>query len=217
MFRKDIDIRFTYAVKKYLDRGFVINVPSMHGVQTDEVSKVDLTNGKEIYRVLLEDFYKTIDEDEIFVNVYCLRLSVLRYTSIPAHSDSRRTVWNSKGEIVSEKTFYRFNNHSRDENYREKTEWFTTSIEEIKASEVKNCARRRARRNLHPFGEFYKYPESAKRNLLPFVRRLPRCKTAHLEDIGDVWRSRKVNGENVINIYVKGRRHEVYLGKEDSA
>ena len=64
---------------------------------------------------------------------------------------------------------------------------------------------------------FYEYPESVKRNLLPLVRRLPRCKTAHLEDIGNVWRSRNRDGSNVINIMVKGNRHEVYLGKEKSA
>lgn len=51
----DINKRFTEIVSEYIAAGYTLNTASMNGSE-GEISKVDLTDGKEILRVLVRRF-----------------------------------------------------------------------------------------------------------------------------------------------------------------
>ena len=51
----DINKRFTEIVAEYISKGYTINTASMRGSQ-GEIAKVDLTNGTEIIRVMVNNF-----------------------------------------------------------------------------------------------------------------------------------------------------------------
>ena len=218
MRKKDINKHFTDIVKEYMDNGFIVNAQTMSSLSTDEVCKVDLTDGKDIYRILLEDIhkhYEEYDDEGMFLYVDSFRLTVRKYSGRKPHTRLTWSLFNSDGEVIREENLYRMPNRSNHKTERDN--WYTSDFNAVVSAERTHRNRCKAQRVFPPFSEFYEYPESVKRNLLPLVRRLPRCKTAHLEDIGNVWRSRNRDGSNVINIMVKGNRHEVYLGKEKSA
>lgn len=51
----DINRKFTAAVSSYMAQGYYINAASMSGSQ-GEIAHIDLTDGKQIVRVLLDSF-----------------------------------------------------------------------------------------------------------------------------------------------------------------
>ena len=214
MYEKDINKLFTDIVKEYLDKGFVVNARSMSSISSYEICKIDLTDGNGVYRFLLEETHKRYDDPEIYLYVDGIRLAVLYFAEKKPHTRNTH-LWEDEGDVIREENFYKMPNRS---NHVPKGDgWYTTDFNAVRAAEIANDKRWESRRVFRPFDEYYQYPESVKRNLLPLVRRLPRCKTAHLEDVGDVWRTRDRDGRNVFNITVKGTRHLVYIGKEKSA
>jgi hypothetical protein len=204
---KDIDELFTKTVTEYLSKGFLINSHSFGGHQTRQIALVDLTDGKDIYRVLLEesDFDGSLD----YFGIDCLAISVRRIAGEPVHATTRHTIWNDRGELISERKFYKFVANATDFKARVRKEhnpWFTESLEEAKAAYDKNYERHMAR--LVRVEDKHEFPDSVKRNLLPLVRRFPRCKTVHLEHIGRVWRDKRT-----YFFEVKGHTYTINLKK----
>lgn len=213
MYKKDINKHFTDIVKEYMDNGFIMNAQTMSGISSYEICKIDLTDGNVIYRVLLKETHEQHKDPDVYLYINGIRLTVHRYEGRKPHSRLYWSLSENEGELIVEENYYEMPNRSNHDPKGD--EWYTTDFNAVRAAEIAHDKRWEARRVFHPFSEFYEYPESVKRNLLPLVRRLPRCKTAHLEDIGNVWRTRDRNGRNVINITVKGSRRLVYLGKEE--
>lgn len=87
--RKDLDKKFTEAVAKYMSKGMWIATQSMNGHQGEE-GKVDLTDGKNTYRVLA---YK---QHEMFQGIYVIE--VRKYDGYV--TNGMHTLWNDKGELV---------------------------------------------------------------------------------------------------------------------
>lgn len=52
---EDINNRFTEIVAEYIAKGYTFNTSSMGGSQ-GEIANIDLTNGKEIIRVVVSSF-----------------------------------------------------------------------------------------------------------------------------------------------------------------
>lgn len=98
----DINRRYTDIVNDYIQSGYDINTSTMSGSQ-GEIAKIDLTNGTEIVRIL-------IDDETDYHNL------ASRYTEIivgrvtddiaPDDKNSPRTVWNNHLEVISEERFY---------------------------------------------------------------------------------------------------------------
>lgn len=87
--REELDRKFTEAVAKYMNKGMWIATQSMNGHQGEE-GKVDLTDGKSTYRVLM---YR---ESEMFQGVFIIE--VRKYDGYATRSHS--TLWNHEGELV---------------------------------------------------------------------------------------------------------------------
>ena len=89
--KKEIEVLFTEEVAKLIRLGFTFST-TMSGHQGEEM-KCDFTNGKIVYRVLLERY----DDWKIFTGG--LVLKVIKYTEL------NRTLWNNEGEVEVEHKF----------------------------------------------------------------------------------------------------------------
>lgn len=108
----DINRKFTAAVNSYLARGYILNSSTMGGSQ-GEIASIDLTNGTEIIRVLLNGFsdYKEMVTDG------GIELIVGRVTDDvhPNKAAEYRTVWNNRLEVISSEKFYKLSGNRDDE------------------------------------------------------------------------------------------------------
>lgn len=124
-----INRRFTEIVSSYISKGYTINATTMAGSQ-GELSKIDLTDGKEIIRVLVEEFSEISD--------YWLEgveIVVGRAPSDIAPNTSRdfQTVWNSRLEVIERHRYYKLG-----ENRRARTgAWYGTEAEAQAASDIR--------------------------------------------------------------------------------
>lgn len=132
----DINRKFTAAVSSYMTQGYTLNSSTMGGSQ-GEIASIDLTNGTEIIRVLLNGFsdYKEMVTDG------GIELIVGRVTDDvhPNKANEYRTVWNNRLEVISSKKFYRLNNRAQD--------GFYGTEEEANAAEEKRFDRYKSRRS----------------------------------------------------------------------
>ena len=62
----DINRKFTETVSSYIAQGYIINTASMSGSQ-GEIAHIDLTDGKQIVRVLLDSFTEWEDYNQLEV------------------------------------------------------------------------------------------------------------------------------------------------------
>lgn len=89
--REDLDRRFTETVAKYMNKGLFIATSSMTEHQGEE-GKIDLTDGKSTYRVLM---YKTFQHAQ-FQRV--IIIEVRKYDEYVTRG--MHTLWNDKGELI---------------------------------------------------------------------------------------------------------------------
>lgn len=129
-----INQRFTEIVAAYLAKGYVFNTATARGSQ-GEITKVDLTNGSEIIRVLLDSF--SVWDDR---GLDGLKLIVGRAEDhIKPHSEnSWDTIWNQKLEVISEERFYQIGRN------RNNVTFYGTREEAVAAKDL-SFARYRAR------------------------------------------------------------------------
>lgn len=98
----DINKRYTELVAEYIGEGYSINAASMGGSQ-GEISKVDLTDGKRILRVLVQNFSdwsKKLEGVEIIVGFSTDNV-------FPNSSNTfSQTIWNERLEVVKTERFH---------------------------------------------------------------------------------------------------------------
>lgn len=129
----DINRKFTAAVSSYMAQGYSINAGTMGGSQ-GEIAHLDLTNGSEIIRVLVQGFNN-------FRGIEGVELIVGRVTDDiePNKAERYRTVWNDRLEVISSEKFYKMSGRS------DKT--FYGTEEEAAAAEEKRFDRYTNRRS----------------------------------------------------------------------
>lgn len=107
----DINAKFTAAVSSYIAQGYIINTASMSGSQ-GEVAHIDLTNGKQIVRVLLDSFTEWEDCN----NLEGLKLVVGIATDDVKPNDNQRrdVIWNNRLDVISCERFYKLSSNRDD-------------------------------------------------------------------------------------------------------
>jgi hypothetical protein len=107
----DINREFTAAASSYMEQGYYINAGTMGGSQ-GEVAHIDLTNGKQIVRVLLDSF----TEWEDYNNLKGLKLVVGIATDHVKPNDNQRrdVIWNNRLEVISCEKFYEVSSNCDD-------------------------------------------------------------------------------------------------------
>ena len=125
--QKDIDKKYTDMVKRYMDMGYWINVNSMSGTQ-GEKSRVDLTNGKHVLRIMLTITSGLDDELERYM-VSTYKLSISEYSDT-----TNNLLWSNKGNVLFEEWWYEIGNNNKA---------YTNSKDECIALKKKSLDRRK--------------------------------------------------------------------------
>ena len=105
--RQEISTEFTKVVSGYLANGFIFFYSRASGGTQGEELKADLSNdgGKTVYRIWLFTDRESREgkERRWSDSFYVIKIVVKKYNGADG------TFWASKGELVSEKTFYQIN------------------------------------------------------------------------------------------------------------
>ncbi len=205
---EEINRRFTEVVTEWIAKGYTFNLSTMAGHQ-GEIGKVDLTDGKEVIRILLDRFGSPLNKigDDYF-SLEGIKLIVGKVTDpvTPNSSDEWQTVWNSRLEIIFCEEFYMIGTSKYTG-----SRWYGTKEDTI-ASQKKSHARYNAR--YIPGNR--EFPDKAKEIVLPFLKRQPKNKSLRLSDITKVTKTIMIKVEkSSVREYAKytvtARDHEYRL------
>lgn len=193
MKKQDIRKIYTEKVTELLNQGWNIFPDTMNGSQ-GEIAHIDLTDGSEIRRVLLErDTHWEREEGGYWGDV--IRLTVGR-----AGSDTwvgqtwDGTVWNNRLEPLFQIEWAWLGS-------RRCSDWYV-SLEEGRAAHQKQLERYRNREDRTSYIDL---PEACKSAALRWVRKQPRMKTCRLEEIEKVRKVRTPDGKVHFEITARGR------------
>lgn len=201
-----INRRFTESSAEWMAKGYHINTASMGGSQ-GEVAHLDLTNGEEIVRIVLESFRDCNYEEGLDGEGLELKIGHVTDNVIP---DSCRTwgetVWNQHLEIISSERFYQIGREKRNGE-----KWYGTREEAIAQSKAR-YERYKVRRDREHKREAM--PEAAKAAVLPFIKRQPKCKSMKLSGIESVEKVTNISSfdgsvHSYYEITVKGKSYRL--------
>ena len=105
----DINHRYTEIVAEYMGKGYTINTISMGGSQ-GETCKIDLTNGTEIVRIMVDtfsDWKNSLEGVEIVVG------KVMDADVRPHNNSGWNTIWNNRLDIITSERFYKIGEDRR--------------------------------------------------------------------------------------------------------
>ena len=180
MTKNEIRTLFTQKVSDLMAKGYVLNPETMGGSQ-GEIAHIDLTNGSEIIRVLMETSFDHTGYGDI------LSIRVGRATD--DCWGGRRTIWNNRLETLSEIKLAKI------------SESFYTTLEEGQRMAELRYSRWRTRDAANPRGLGDAYKSVA----LRWLRRQPRMKSCRLEDITSMTRKTREGGAVCFEIKARGK------------
>lgn len=190
MLRKDIENMYTDIVKEYVDKGYRIYYPTMGGSQ-GEIAKIDLTNDKNVIRIL-------IDKKIEFYNHMLLEYLVIivgENTDKLWGNSFSDIIWNDNLKIISEVRFYKI---GKNDNL-----FFGTKQEAIDALNKK--LKRFDYENYNSVKEII-FSDKAKEIVLPFMKRQRKCKSITVKQIEEVKKVIYYNKNNIkVHYYVKAK------------
>ena len=162
----EINKIFTNKVNEYLNKGYIINSSTMSGSQ-GEVAKIDLTNGNEIIRIMIDECW----ENHHVYNGYEIIVGKAINAKDKINSyGSFKTIWSEDLIKVYSEKFYHADHHK----YKN---WFVTK------EEAKNNFKIREERIKMRRCSFKPLPDKAKDIALKYVRKQPKCSRARKESI----------------------------------
>lgn len=175
---EEINKKYTEKVAEWMAKGYWINAGTMSGSQ-GEYAHIDLTNGKELIRVLMEERAEWLDDGwsrREAVVIVVGRVPAEDRVRIGATDRLGNTVWNNHLEELEKESYFKIGDRE--------SGWFGTK-EEANARYDKAHERWT---NAHEDSEFKtKVFRGAEKMMLPFVRRqVCGCKTAKASDITKV-------------------------------
>lgn len=182
MNKDDISRVYTAKIAELLSAGYQINPWTMSGSQ-GEIAKVDLTNGSEIVRVLIEKSYYS----NISVN------AVVTVTIGRVVEQYGRIAWNSHLEVRSQIKFAQI-----------AEDYYTTYDEGVKIGEKReqrlcNCIN----------WSSSDLSDAYKMIALRWIQRKPRMKSCQLKDIKSMTRRMDRCGRNTYLIIAKGKHFTI--------
>lgn len=189
---KEINKRYTEIVMEYMNNGYYFNTTTMSGSQ-GEITHTDLTNGETIIRIVMDkfhDFERYTDGIEIIVGK-CTDERVK-----PNTGDSWSTIWNNRLEIISSEKFYQIGRENRS------GDKFYGTEEEANEAMKKVHERYEARRS----SSKQEFSDNAKKIVLSFVKKQPKCKSVKLADIESVY---KITSSNEYFVKAKGKTYKL--------
>ncbi len=195
MKKQDIRNVYTQKVTELLNQGYTIFPDTMSGHQ-GEIAHIDLTDGKDIYRVLLNrDHRWERGEGGYMGDTITLTIGKAgANTWVGENWDG--TVWNNRLEPCFQIEWADVNNR--------RNHWYTT-IEEGRRCQRLQYNRYRARNA----GMREEVSDALKSAALKWIRKQPRMKTCRLEDIETMIRIWDDEGKRHYEIVAKGKRYTI--------
>ncbi len=196
---ENINRKFTEKVNEYISRGYYINTGTMScsGGQ-GEISHIDLTNGKEIIRILMKNF------NDYERDVRGISITVGRCTDTRPNISREigSGIWNYRLEVIETVSFFLVGKA------RDDREFFGTHDEAVTA---RDKHRERYENSCYKTRK-YELPEAAKAIALKWVKRQPKCKSMKLADIDAVYSVKSFNRytnkeEHSYTVYAKGKTY----------
>ena len=186
---KNINERFSEIVSGYLSNGYNINTGTMGGSQ-GEISKVDVTNGKEILRVLIRRVGSLGEPDGVKIIVGRCRDKVRAN-----RDDSFDIIWNDHMEILHAEAYYALSDYPHNA--------FGTM------DEAKSCQklRRERSRNADGWVTRIELPTAAKKIALSYIQR-KHYSSYKLKDIESVCKEVR-DGKATYVIHAKGKYFKI--------
>ena len=106
MKKADLNTIFTAKVNELLAQGYIFHTQTMAGHQ-GEIAKVDLTNGEEVIRVIMEENGFNWDKEKDLFLHDKITITVGRATEVQFD-----TIWNNKLEVLDQEVFYQADHYS---------------------------------------------------------------------------------------------------------
>lgn len=116
----EINKKFTTLVAGYLAKGYMINTATMPGSQ-GERAKVDLTNGTEVIRIVLESF-TTYDDIHLRGWKIVVGRAGEQDCITPNSPEDACTLWNGHLEVLYEECFYQIGRRGNNFGTKEEAE-----------------------------------------------------------------------------------------------
>ena len=193
MKKQDIRNIYTQKVTELLAKGYTIFPDTMNGSQ-GEIAHIDLTNGSEILRVLLErELCWSHLDDGFHGDVVTLTIGrAAADTWVGSNWDG--TIWNNRLEKISEIKWAEVNGRGEG--------WYT-ELDEAAAIGRIRMERYRASHaaSRETLGDAYKSVA------LRWLRKQPKMKSAKLSDIEKMERTWNDEGKRSFQITAKGKRY----------
>lgn len=192
---ESINRKYTDIISEYIGKGYYFNTGTMSGSQ-GEIAHTDLTNGKEIIRIIVSGF-SNFRECKEGIEILVGRVTE-KYIAPNATGRTSKTIWNNKLEVIKSEKFYQIGDEQRNG-----TRWYGTE-DEARAAVKKGQERYAIQK-----GKAKRvFSEDAKRIVLPFVKRQPKCKSVKLNEIESVYsvvNCSRFNGNVHKEYYIKFR------------
>lgn len=201
MLRKDIENLYTDTIKEYLEKGYRIYYSTM-GESQGEIAKIDLTNDKEVIRILLESKNECYRDNPVHKHIDLNYFSIMvgRNTDKLIGDTFFDIIWNRHLELISELRVYKIG--------RKNNSFFGTKQEAIDA-----MCKYYERLKFKSFDWVEERVEinsdEAKRIVLPFVKRQYKCKSATVKDIEKIEKVIPKNGKVCYIVQAKGKRYKM--------
>ena len=187
-----LDSEITKFASGYISNGYMINTATMRG--SDGTNRVDLRKGNKFIRIWMErtsawSYNKELDREY----GYCNDIFVLRVGYKELKNPITDSVWSSDLAISYEQPYYKIG-HDR---YNEGA--YTDDFEEVKHWMAINYPRLKARSEKQTSIDY----NDINRLKIGFkiVKKMPKTKSIHLENIKCVTRSRDYNGRLEYTVY----------------
>ena len=187
-----LDKELTDFVQGYLDSGYTLNTATMSG--SDGTRRVDLRKGNKFIRVWIDrqsiySYNKEIEKKyKYYGDVFVLRVGYieLKYTDTDH-------VWSNDLAISYEKPYYKIGDRGYDKGA------ITDDFEDVKhwmaVSYPRNQRRYEGEKNSRTYDDIKRL-----RIGLNIVKKMPKTKSIHLENITYITRSRDYNGRLVYTV-----------------
>lgn len=196
MTKTELNTIFTAKANSYLAKGYTFHLDTMGGSQ-GEIGKVDLTNGEEIIRILLEHTTEAVEESFHFLDCY-------RITVGKAIWNGWGTIWNNDLEVLDQEKYYTVGYNSD----------YLITKEEAITKQDKHLKRYQARNYMNTTE--ITNPAYIKA-LLPYINKLDGCKSIKARHIDMVAKTTLSNGTYKFRIHItkKGHTKEILLSSTD--
>ena len=189
MTKNDIRRIYTEKVTELLAKGYIIHPETMSGSQ-GEMAHIDLTNGSEILRVLIES--KHIIGRRLYGDTLIIRVGRCTDTI----DSCWRTIWNDRLETLSEIKLAKISDN-----------FYTTPEEGMRMAEVRLS---RYDWRVHNRDQRTELGDAYKLVALRWLRRQPRMKTCRLEDIDRMVKLTRKDKLVCYEITAKGKEYRLH-------